>query len=170
MNLSTQIKETIFAFAMEAKKDVERQQSSEALERIVEANILITALVSSLGGQRLRAAVAHGMLYGLGLNVYGMHRLHGEIIAFGVLVQLCLEKKEDELQRLLPLFSNLELPLTFSDFGRNVEDDLILEGVTRACEKDKFVHNMPFPVTPKALLESIQKTDAIVTAYRKETN
>ena len=170
MNLSTQIKETIFAFALEAKTDVERQQSSEALERIVEANILITALVSSLGGQRLRAAVAHGLLYGLGLNAYGTHRLHGEIIAFGVLVQLSLEKKDDELQLLLPLFSNLELPLSLSDFGRDVEDGLIVEGVTRACEKDKFVHNMPFPVAPKALLESIQRTTAIVEAYRKNTN
>jgi len=170
MNLSTQIKETIFAFAMEAKLDVKRQKSSEALERIVEANILLTALVSSLGGQRLRAAVAHGLLYGLGLNAYGTHRLHGEIVAFGVLVQLSLEKKEDELHLLLPLFSDLGLPLSLSDFGMDVEDGLVVEGVTRACVKDNFVHNMPFPVTPKALLESIRRTAAVVETYRKGKN
>ncbi len=170
MNLSTQIKETIFALALEAKQDVENQKSSAALERVVETNVLITALVSGLGGQRLRAAVAHGLLYGLGLNVYGMDRLHGEIVAYGVLVQLCLEKKEDELDLLLPLFSNLGLPLSLADFGRDVEDALIIEGVTRACEKDPFVNNMPFPVTPQALLASIRKTGAVVDTFRKGKN
>jgi glycerol dehydrogenase len=170
MNLSTQIKETIFAFAMEAKQDVESQRSSEALERIVEANILLTALVSSLGGQRLRAAVAHGLLYGLGLNAYGPHRLHGEIVAFGVLVQLSLENKEDEFDFLLPFFSNLGLPLSLADFGTDVEAAPVVEGVTRACEKDNFVKNMPFPVTPKELLASIRRTDAVVETYRKGKN
>ena len=68
---------------------------------------------------------------------------------------------------LLPLFSNLGLPLSLDDFGRDVEDDLIVEGVTRACEKDPFVNNMPFPVTPQALLASIRRTAAVVDAHRK---
>jgi len=167
MNLSTQIKETIFAFAVEAKKDVTEQRPSEALERIVEANILLTGLVSGLGGQRLRAAVAHGLLYGLGLNAYGADRLHGEIVAFGVLVQLCLEKKEDELHRLLPFFSTLGLPLSPADFGMDPEDPSIVEGLHRACITDPFIRNMPFPVTPETLLGSIRETAAAAEIYRK---
>jgi len=170
MNLSTQIKETILAFAMQAKRDVARKKTSEALERIVEANILLTALVSSLGGQRLRAAVAHGLLYGLGLKAYGENRLHGEIVAFGVLVQLALEGKEDELDFLLPLFSDLELPLSPADFGIELDADLLAEGLARACGKGGFVHNMPFPVTPQALLASIRKTSAFAEAYRRRLN
>jgi len=167
MNLSTQIKETIFALAREAKQDVEAQKNTEAVERVVEACILITGLVSSLGGQRLRAAVAHGLLYGVGLNAYGKHRLHGEIVAFGVLVQLCLEEKEDEFQQLLPLLYDLRLPLSIADFGRDVDDGVIVEGVTRACVKDNYVRSMPFPVTPDTLLESIRKAATLVEDFRK---
>ena len=37
--------------------------------------------------------------------------LHGAVVSYGLVVQSCLEKNEEELGRLIPFFSKLGLPL-----------------------------------------------------------
>ncbi len=166
MNLSTQIKETIFTFGLEAKADVDQGRDSQAVRRIIEANILLPAIVSGLGA-RLRAAVAHGLLYGLGPIVHVDQNLHGDIVAFGMIVQLCLEKKEEELTTILPFFSKLGLPLTMKALGAaSLDDPAVWEGLNRTCGKGSTVHTMPFPINPKMLLEGIREAERRAEAFR----
>lgn len=162
MNLSIQIKEAIFKFGLEAKRDVDHHRNSKAVEAIIEANILLTGVVSGLGGSRFRAAVAHALLYGLTIHPEIHRYLHGEIVAFGIIVQLCLEKNRQGLEEIVPFFSELGLPLSLKELGiENVRDPILWEGLRRACAKESTVHNMPFPVNPQtlygALLEAEQR-------------
>ncbi len=102
MTLSTQVKETLLRFGLKAKEDVEAQRNSSAVETVVENNILLTAIIGGLGGSKFRIAVPHALLYGLTVLPQVHQNLHGEMVAFGTLVQLCLEKNEKELKVLLP--------------------------------------------------------------------
>lgn len=160
LELSAQVKETILEMGLQAKRDVDAKKNSPAVETIVEANILLTALISGLGGANFRVSVAHGLHYGLTGLPRVHHTLHGEWIAWGIVVQLCLEKKEEELNQLLPFFSKLDLPLTWQKLGLgNAEDPLLREGIKRSCAQGSSVHNMPFPVDEKKLHRAMLEAD-----------
>jgi glycerol dehydrogenase len=160
LELSQQVKETILELGLQAKRDVEDKKNSSAVEAIVEANILLTALISGLGGAKFRVSVAHALYYGLTGLPQAHQILHGEWIAWGIIVQLCLEKKEEDLNLLLPFFSRLDLPLNREKLGLgNEEDPLLWEGFRRCCAPGSSVHHMPFPVDERKLYRAILEAD-----------
>jgi glycerol dehydrogenase len=169
MTLSTQAKETIFRMGLKAKQDVEAKRNSPEVEKIVEDNILLTAVIGGLGGSKFRIAVAHALLYGLTVVPQVHQNLHGEMVSFGVVVQLCLEKNEKELQAILPFFSHLGLPLTLKGLGMaNVEDPLFWDGLKRTCAPGSSIHNMPFPVDERKLYQAMLEADERAKAFVKE--
>jgi glycerol dehydrogenase len=89
------------------------------------------------------------------------------MVSFGVVVQLCLEKNEKELNAILPFFSRLGLPLTLKELGiSNVEDPLFWEGLKRTCAPGTGVHNMSFPVDEKMLYQGMLEADERAKAFR----
>ena len=167
MTLSTQVRETIFAHGLEAKRNTEIKKNSGAVETIIETNILMTGVISGLGGSQFRIAVAHALLYGLTVLPQVHQNLHGEMAAFGIVVQLCLEKNEKELKVILPFFSQLGLPLTLKELGMgNVEDPLFWEGLKRTCVPGSSVHNLPFAVDEKKLYEAMLEADERARAFK----
>ncbi len=167
LSLSTQTKEAILSVGLEAKKDVEAKRNSYAVEKVVEANLLLTGIIGGLGGSKFRVAVAHALLYGLTVLPQVHQNLHGEMVSFGIIVQLCLEKNERELKVLLPFFSRLGLPMSLKSLGlTNVEDPLFWEGLKRTCVKGSSVHNMPFPVDEQKLYRGMLEADERARAIR----
>jgi glycerol dehydrogenase len=170
MTLSTQVKETLLQIGPKAKEDVEAQRNSPAVETAVENNILVTAIIGGLGGSKFRVAVAHALLYGLTVLPQVHRNLHGEMVAYGILVQLCLERNEKELEVILPFFSRLGLPLTLTDLGlSNVEDPLFWEGLRRTCVKGSSVHNLPFPVDEEKLYRAMLEADERARSLRESS-
>jgi glycerol dehydrogenase len=160
LSLSIQTRESILSLGLKAKEDVEAKRNSYAVEKIVEANILLTAIIGGLGGAKFRVAVAHALCYGLTVLPRVHQNLHGEMVSFGIIVQLCLEKNEKELKVLLPFFSQLGLPITLKTLGlTNVEDPLFWEGLKRTCVKGSSVHNLPFPVDEQKLYHAMLEAD-----------
>jgi glycerol dehydrogenase len=167
MNLSTQIKETVFESGLEASRDVEADKNSTAVEKVLEANILMTAVVSGLGGAKFRIAIAHGFLYGMTVLPCIHEDLHGEVVAFGMLVQLCLEKKEKDFEVLASFLKQLDMPLTLQSLGfTDLDNPLFQEGLRRTCAPGSSVHNMPFPVTEQSLLNAIKEADERMRVFR----
>jgi glycerol dehydrogenase len=168
LSLSAQTRESILSLGLKAKGDVEAKKNSYAVEKIVEANILLTAVIGGLGGAKFRVAVPHALLYGLTVLPQVHQNLHGEMVAFGIIVQLCLEKNEKELKVLLPFFSRLGLPLTLKSLGlTNVEDPLFWEGLKRTCVKGSSVHNLPFPVDEQKLYHAMLEADERARSLRE---
>jgi glycerol dehydrogenase len=165
LELSRQVKETILEQGLQAKRDVEAERNSPAVETVVEANILLTALISGLGGAKFRVSVAHGLYYGQTGFPHALQTLHGEWIAWGIIVQLCLENKEEELNQLLAFFSRLDLPVTLRKLGLNEEDPLLWAGLKKSCAEGSPVHNMPFPVDEKKLYRAMLEADERARAF-----
>jgi len=167
MTLSTQVKEATFRMGLKASQDVQSERNSSEVEKIVENNILLTAIIGGLGGSKFRIAVAHALLYGLTVLPQVHQNLHGEMVSFGVVVQLCLEKNETELQAILPFLSQMGLPLTLKELGMtNVEDPLFWEGLRRTCAPGSSAHNMPFQVDEKKLYQAMLEADERAKALR----
>ena len=166
MNLSVQVRETILSTGMQAKRDVAAGKNSNVLETIIDCNILLPGVISAVGGSKFRVAVPHALLYGMTVIPETHENLHGEMVAFGIVAQLCMEKDEKELETILPFFSELGLPLTMDALRiPGVDDPLFQEGLKRSCAKGSSAHNMPFPVDEKMLQQAILEADERASSF-----
>ena len=132
--------------------------ATPAFERIVEANTLL----SGLGFESAGLAAAHATHNGLTVAPGCHGALHGEKVAFGTLVQLCLEgAPEAETDEVLGFCTSVGLPVTFAEIGLGDADDEMLSRIAnRAVQAGESVHNEPFAVTAEALKRALVAADA----------
>ncbi len=118
--LCEEVADTVLALGVEAARDVAAGRCTEAVEEVVRAAVLGAALISGLGGRRVRSAGGHALYYAvthLGPAVEG-DPLHGELVGFGLLFQSCLlEVPEGELSSLAGFLARIGLPLTLAGLG-----------------------------------------------------
>jgi glycerol dehydrogenase len=81
-------KEILLKYGVQAKKDVEAHKNSEALEKIIEANIYL----SGVGFENNGCAIAHALYSGMTSAIKDFSALHGEAVAYGTIVQLIAEE------------------------------------------------------------------------------
>ncbi len=162
-NLSVQIRDGILTRGLEAKRDVDAGRVTPAVEEIIEANILMAGVIGGIGGATFRVALAHGLLYGMTVLPAVRRHLHGEMVSYGLIVQLCLEEKKEEARRLLPFFRRLGLPLALAEIGiADLEDPLFREGLRRTCAPGGSAHNISVPVTAASLLNAMREAEELI--------
>jgi glycerol dehydrogenase len=168
MLLSTRLKETLFAFGLQAMRDAAAGACTPAVERVIETNLLMTGLISGIGGDAFRVALAHGLLYGMTVHPRVHDFLHGEVVSYGLVVQTCLERNDEETQRLIAFFDALGLPLTLADLGlSDRRDPRFTEGLRRTCAAGGSAHNIAVPVDEAGLLRAILEVEERVTEHRR---
>jgi len=140
-----------------------RDPNSAAWARTAEACALTAGVMGGLGGARCRTVAAHAVHNGL-TQLQACHDvLHGEMVGFGILVQLRLEERlggnrlaGQAHRQLLPLLRELNLPVSLADLGllkASLED--LHQVCDFACRDGSDLHHLPFSVTPGALLEAL---------------
>lgn len=151
--------DTLLEFGPDAKGDCAAGCVTDAFEHIVEANTLLSGLGFESGG----VAVAHALSESFSLVPEMHHALHGEKVAFGVLVQLILDKQpETELQRIAAFCHSVGLPVTLAALGWSQPDPAQLRQIAAdAAQPGKPAHNMPFTVTTSQLLSAITAADTL---------
>lgn len=106
--------QTILENGRMAKIANENHVVTEALEAVIEANILM----SGLGFENVGCSAAHAVHNGLSACPDGSKALHGEKVAFGVLCQLAAENAPRKMiRRLMRFYLDVGLPLTLEDLG-----------------------------------------------------
>ena len=124
-----------------------------ALERIVEANTLL----SGLGFESSGLAAAHAVHNGLTTAAQTHPYFHGEKVAFGVLVQLILEgKPRTLLSEVMEFAAGVRLPIRLADIGLgDVSRDAIERIADRTTAPGETIHNEPFDVEPRMVVDEI---------------
>ena len=154
--------DTLMAEGPAACEAVRQGVVTPALERLVEANTLLSGLGFESGG----LAVAHSVHNGLTVAP-GTHRyLHGEKVAFGLLVQLVLEgRPSEERQTVMNFAREVGLPTTLSQLGLEDRDETLLQRIAeRSLAEGETAHNEPFEVTPAMMVDAIVAADALGSA------
>ncbi len=130
-----------------------------ALERIIEANVLLSGLGFESGG----LAVAHAVHNGLTVIPETHACLHGEKVAFGTLVQLVLEGRSlAEIQEVMAFCAAVGLPLTLQALGiSSLSPDQAQAVAMRAVAPVESAHNEPFAVEWRAVQDAILAADAL---------
>lgn len=156
---------TLLADGVAAIEALRTQQPNDALERLVEANTLLSGLGFESSGLAAAHAIHNGLTAAHGTHPY----MHGEKVAFGLLAQLMLESQPESIvQEVLAFSTSVGLPTTFADIGiANPSDDLLQMVAERATAKGETIHNEPMPVTPKLVVDAMRAADSAGTAFRR---
>ncbi len=157
---------TLLADGADALRSVQTQVVTPALERLVEANTLL----SGLGFESSGLAAAHAIHNGLTTANATHDYLHGEKVAFGLLTQLILEGKPSSvLHRVLDFATEVGLPITLGDIGLTELPKEVLQKIAvRATAEDDTMHNEPFEVRPDMVADAIMAADAMGRAWKKD--
>ena len=129
-----------------------------ALERLVEANTLLSGLGFESSGLAAAHAVHNGLTAAPATHAY----FHGEKVAFGLLVQLVLEgQPRAVVDEVLRFATAVGLPVTLADIGLSeLSGELLRQVAARATAKGETIHNEPFEVRPDMVADAILAADA----------
>lgn len=156
--IAEKCEETLFKYAHQAVAAVEQNVVSSALEKIIEANTLMSGLGFESGG----LSGAHAIHNGLCIFEETHALTHGEKVAYGTLTQLMLEGADEErYNKYLRLIKSLGLPTTLADLHlADVSDEALLEAGKVACAPTDTLHRLPFEVEPGDVAQAFRAVDA----------
>ena len=146
------------AEGVKAKLALEAGACTPAVEKVIEANTLLSGIGFESGG----LAGAHAIHNGFTVLDECHHMYHGEKVAFGTITQLVLENiPAEELEDIIDWCIELGLPVTLKELGiTEVTDEKLIAVATAACAENDTLHNMPFVVTPETVCAAIKAADA----------
>lgn len=156
-------------------RDILFQKSAAALKEpgsavwreVVDATVLLAGVIGGIGGAQCRTVAAHAVHNGL--THLPIHKsIHGEKVAYGILVQLRLEEmvQGNQLaatsrQQLLKFYAEIGLPQTLNDLGLG---EITLAQLQQAAEialkPNSDIHRLPFPVAWEQLMAAMVSTTA----------
>ena len=152
------------------QKSVPALQSpgSAVWQQVVDASVLMAGVIGGLGGAQCRTVAAHAVHNGLTHLLQSHHTLHGEKVAYGILVQLRLEEMiqgsllaATARQQLLSFYSEIGLPQSLADLGLlEVTIADLQRSAEIACRPGSDLHHLPFEVTPTQLMAAMVSTTA----------
>ena len=149
----------LLGHSVKALAAVENKEVNEDLENVVEASIFLSGFGAICGG----LAAAHAVNDGLGAipQIHANGTSHGEKVAFGLLVQLILEKApQEEWDTVLRFMQTVGLPTTLAELGFKdfVEADLRRAAKIAASPKE-FTKNVRADITADEVYDAILAAD-----------
>ncbi|MEV7723116.1 glycerol dehydrogenase [Streptomyces sp. NPDC087917] len=154
--------ETLMEYGPQARLSAEAHVVTPALEKVTEANTLL----SGLGFESCGLAAAHGIHNGLTVSHRTHGMMHGEKVNMGTLAQLVLEgAPTDELDTWLRFSRSVGLPTTLAEVGLADAGREELLAVGRAATAEgETTHNMPFTVSADMVADALTAGDAYARA------
>lgn len=158
--------DTLMEEGIKAKTALEVGACTEAVEKIIEANTLL----SGIGFESAGLAGAHAIHNGMTVLPECHHMYHGEKVAFGTITQLVLENVSvDDLEEVILFCIEVGLPVTWKELGVDeITDEKIMAVAKAACAEDDTLHNMPFEVTVETVAAALKAADAYGRYYLGE--
>ena len=123
-----------------------------AVEDVIEANILL----SGLGFMNAGCAASHSVHNGISELRESDPFLHGEKVAFGLIVQLVLENAPlREIEETMAFLHSVDLPVTMEQFDVACTDEKLDVIVNYMMNKNLLIHREPLVVTPLIVRSAI---------------
>jgi glycerol dehydrogenase len=150
---------TIFEDASSAILAVGNKKVDESVERVVEANTLLSGMGFESGGLAAAHAIAAGLTV---IPVLHREYLHGELVGIGLISQLILENDPKEARRVARFLAKVGLPVSLDHLRLDFhKDSQIIMGAMTSALKEPFANNEPFDLSPEKLSMAFGKADLL---------
>jgi len=135
----------LYKNGLKAKYDCMYNDVTDALETVIEANILLSGLGAESGG----LAIAHAFHNALTEFPECHHFLHGEKVAFGTIVQLVAEDNIAEAIRVAYFNKKIGLPYSLKDLHVHCTDENIEKLAELCLQPGSTAYNVGYIVHDK---------------------
>ena len=148
-------------YAESALEECRKHQAGEALEQAVLANIVSTGLVSLLVLDDYNGAIAHSVYYGLVLLPgFEEKNLHGDVVAYGVLVQLMVDGEAEKAREMKAFLQKLGIRTTLAEMGAPLEREA-LTAVLKEIVTGPDMEHIPYEVTEDMVYDALCKVEEL---------
>ncbi len=141
-------------YGVKALEDCKSNKVTHELEEIILGIIVSTGFVSNLVNIDLNTGLAHAVYNGFTvvpqIEKYG--HLHGEIVSYGILVLLAVDKQTEEFERIFKFNINMGFPTKLSDLHCSIANvDKIIEKALKGID----LRHYPYKVTSAMIKDAI---------------
>ncbi|MFO1319661.1 MAG: glycerol dehydrogenase [Burkholderiales bacterium] len=145
--------DSLMRYAEDALAALRRGVPDEAFERTVEATILLSGLAFENAG----LSIAHAIIRGLSAVPELAGALHGEEVAYGLLVQLVMEGRDPAfIAGIADFHRRTGLPRKLRDMGYAGDPAAVAPLIARVTwERAPYVRNLVAPVDEERLREAV---------------
>ena len=162
LETARQLRDVLLSDGPAALADAAAGRLSAAFIDVVDAVIAGGGLVGGLGERYTRLAAAHSVHNGLTVLPETADVLHGAKVAYGILVQLALEGRDEELTTLAAAYAPLGLPARLADLGVDAADaPKIAAFIAHTLRPVESIHYLPGAMDAERLLAAVQRVDAL---------
>ena len=125
------------------------------------ANIVSTGMVSLMVLDDYNCAIAHSVYYGLVLIPGFEERyLHGDVVAYGVLVQLAVDSDWERLKEAREFLRTQGIPSNLKEMQIPLNRESLKEVLREIVEGPDMEH-IPYPVTEDMIYEAMETVEAL---------
>ena len=152
-------RDVLLEHGAKAKEAVAKKEWSKEVDYVSEANIYL----SGVGFENNGAAMCHATYNGLTAVLTPFPVMHGEGVAFGLMLQLVMEYTEagkwdgDEWKLVVDFYKSVGLPTKFSQIEIADPSDELLEKIAKAIDEQPNAHKLPFEVNVEKILAGLKK-------------
>ena len=142
-------------------KECRENHAGVALQQAVLANIVSTGLVSLMVLDEYNCAIAHSVYYGLVLLPgFEEENLHGDVVAYGVLVQLMVDGEEQQAKEMKTFLKKLDIRTTLAEMGALLDKEA-LKDVLKETVMGPDMEHIPYEVTEDMIYEALVKVEKL---------
>lgn len=155
VNIAAMCSGPFVKYGAKALEDCRSHKASAELDEILLGVIISTGLASNLVNIDITTGLAHAVYNGFTVIPQTEHygHLHGEIVSYGILVLLAVDKQYDELKRIHSFNSKIGLPTKLSHLHSSMDDvDKVIEKALSGID----VRHYPYVVTPAMVRDAIE--------------
>lgn len=156
--------ETLRKDGFKAKAAIESGAITKAVDNVIEANIFL----SGVGAENAGLAAAHSIYNGFTVLKECENTMHGELVAFGTIVQLILENSPiKEIEEVIDFCKSVGLPIMLEGVGVDENNkDNIMKAAKAACAEGETIHNIQGDVTYDELYDALLAANALGKKYK----
>ncbi|QKG83969.1 iron-containing alcohol dehydrogenase family protein [Kroppenstedtia pulmonis] len=137
--------------------------------RVIDCILMLGGTVGGFAERYGRVAAAHSVHNALTHVSAAKGWLHGDKVAYGILIQLALTDNWEEIDLLIPYYKALGLPASLSELGVDPGNKELLRLLARtALQKNESIHNMEQDFTEEDLLNALQRVEYHTTFQKEE--
>lgn len=153
--------ERIKTYGQQALLEFERKEPEQGFLQTVLTIIVNTGLVSHMVEDCYNCAAAHSVCYGLDLLPGVAEKfLHGDLVGYGVLIQLALDGNMEELNEVRALLLKMGIPVTLREMDTPCDRTYLASVIAETVNGSDMEH-IPYPVTEDMVWNAMKAVEAL---------
>ena len=159
--LSSTCYDPILQFGRQALNEAQSKTPGPALEICARSIILSAGLVSLMADDNYNCALAHAVCYGLQRFEHVERQfLHGDLVAYGALVQLLVDRQEEKARSLRSFLCSLGTPVSLRQMDIPLDRVSLEDALTEATTGPDMQH-IPYPITKDMVFDAMARLETL---------